>query len=186
MASGTGTAPALTRERVVDAAIALVEREGLAELSMRRLAAELGAGTMSLYNHVTDKEDLYDAMVEHVLASVRVASSDDWREVVAHWATDSRAALLDRIDLIPLVIAPQRLEHLGRISRAVATAVVQTGLAPRDAAVVVRVVGRYFAGAVLLDAPRLRNNGVDRQKLDDTFAAGLRALLVGLAAEVAG
>lgn len=186
MASGTGTAPALTRERVVDAAIALVEREGLAELSMRRLAAELGAGTMSLYNHVTDKEDLYDAMVEHVLASVRVASSDDWREVVAHWATDSRAALLDRIDLIPLVIAPQRLDHLGRISRAVAAALVETGLDVRDAAVTVRVVGRYFAGAVLLDAPRLRASGVAREKLDETFNAGLRALLLGLAAEVAG
>ena len=171
---------------MVDAAIGLVEREGLAELSMRRLAAELGAGTMSLYNHVTDKEDLYDAMVEHVLASVRVAHSDDWREVVDHWATDSRAALLDRIDLIQLVIAPQRLDHLGRISRAVAAAAVEAGLDLRAAALTVRVVGRYFAGAVLLDAPRLRADGAVREKLDDTFAAGLRALLVGLATEVAG
>jgi AcrR family transcriptional regulator len=171
---------------VVDAAIALVAREGLAELSMRRLAADLGAGTMSLYNHVADKEDLYDAMVEHVLASVRVAPSGDWQEVVAHWATDSRAALLDRIDLIPLVIAPQRLEHLGRISRAVAAALVEAGLAPRDAAVVVRVVGRYFAGAVLLDAPRLRSDAAVRGRLDTTFTTGLRALLVGLADEVAG
>ena len=119
MAAGTGTTSALTRERVVDAAIALAERDGLAELSMRRLAAELGAGTMSLYNHVSDKEDLFDGMVERVLAAVRVADSDDWREVVATWATDSRQALLDRIDLIPLVIAPPRLVHLGRISSAV-------------------------------------------------------------------
>jgi AcrR family transcriptional regulator len=178
--SGTSTASALTRERVVDAAIALAEREGLAELSMRRLAAELGAGTMSLYNHVADKEDLFDAMVEHVLAPVRISSSDDWREVVALWATDSRAALLDRLDLIPLVIAPQRLDHLGRISRAVAAALVSAGLAPRDAATTVRVVGRYFAGAVLLDGPRLRRGDVRREKLDETFAVGLHALLAGL------
>lgn len=185
MVVGTGTAPALSRERVIDAAVTVAERDGLAELSMRRLAAELGAGTMSLYNHVSDKEDLFDGMVEHVLASVRVADDGDWQSVVALWATDSRRALLDRIDLIPLVIAPQRLSHLGRISGAVAEALARCGVAPRDAAVVVRVVGRYFAGAVLLDAPRLRVGGVSRAALDRTFAIGLDALLVGLAVEVA-
>ena len=180
----TGTAAALTRERVVDAAIGLVERDGLAELSMRRLAAELGSGTMSLYNHVADKEDLFDGMVEHVLAGVRVEGGSDWRTVVADWATDCRAALLDRIDLIPLVIAPQRLDHLGRLSRAVGAALVAAGLDPDDATLVVRVVGRYFAGAVLLDAPRLRADGAPRDRLDRTFAAGLDALLAGLDVEV--
>lgn len=183
-ATATGTAPALTRERVVDAAIVLAEREGLGDLSMRRLAAELGAGTMSLYNHVSDKEDLLDAMVERVLAGVRVAPSDDWRQVAATWATDSRAALLDRLALIPLVVAPQRLGHLGRISRAVVAELVGAGLAPEAAAVVVRVVGRYFAGAVLLDAPRLRT-GRNRAALDETFATGLTALLTGLGPQVA-
>jgi AcrR family transcriptional regulator len=141
---------------------------------------------MSLYNHVTDKEDLYDGMVEHVLSSVRVSPSPDWREIVALWATDSRSALLDRIDLIPLVIAPQRLDHLGRISRAVSAALVASGLEPRAAVTTVRVVGRYFAGAVLLDAPRLRVRGVERSKLDETFAVGLHALLAGLGDEVPG
>ena len=184
MGTGTGTAPALTRERVIDAAIALAEREGLGELSMRRLAAELGSGTMSLYNHVSDKDDLFDGMVERVLAVVRVTSSPDWRDVAATWATDSRGALLDRMALIPLVVAPQRVVHLGRISRAVAAELVQAGLEPRAAAVVVRVVGRYFAGAVLLDAPRLRVGGVDRAALDRTFDIGLTALLAGLGPEV--
>lgn len=184
MVVGTGTTSALTRERVIDAAITVAERDGLAELSMRRLAAELGAGTMSLYNHVTDKEDLFDGMVERVLSPVRIADDDDWREVVAAWATDTRRVLLDRLDLIPLVIAPQRLAHLGRISGAMAEALEDCGVEPRTAAVVVRVVGRYFAGAVLLDAPRLRTGGVSREALDRTFAIGLHALLVGLAAEV--
>ncbi len=186
MRTGTGTAPPLTRERVVDAAIAVAEREGLAELSMRRLAAELGSGTMSLYNHVSDKDDLFDAMVEQVLSAVRVSPSSDWREVAATWATDSRRVLLDRIALIPLVVAPQRSVHLGRISRAVAVELVQAGLGPEAGAVVVRVVGRYFAGAVLLDAPRLRTGGVDRAALDQTFSIGLTALLAGLGPEVGG
>jgi AcrR family transcriptional regulator len=183
VAAGTGAATALTRDRVIDAAIALTERDGLAELSMRRLAAELGAGTMSLYNHVSDKEDLYDGMVEQVLAAVRIADGEDWRHVVATWAADSRRVLLDRLALIPLVVAPQRLVHLGRISNAVRAALEHAGLDPRTAATVVRVVGRYFAGAVLLDAPRLRA-GLDRPALDETFAIGLDALLAGLAAEV--
>lgn len=185
MVTGAGTAASLTRDRVIDAAITVAERDGLAELSMRRLAAELGAGTMSIYNHVSDKEDLFDGMVEHVLAPVRISEDDDWQAVVATWATDSRGALLDQIDLIPLVIAPQRLSQLGRISAAVAEALGRCGMAPRDAAVVVRVVGRYFAGAVLLDAPRLRAGGTSRAALDRTFAIGLDALLLGLATEVA-
>ena len=168
---------------MIDAAIRVAERDGLAELSMRRLAAELGAGTMSLYNHVSDKEDLYDGMVEHVLSPVRISDDVDWRAVVATWATDSRRVLLDRIDLIPLVIAPQRLTHLGRISGAVAEALGRWGVEPRAAATVVRVVSRYFAGAVLLDAPRLRAGRVPRDALDRTFAVGLDALLVGLAVE---
>lgn len=180
MTVDTGTAPALTRERVIDAAIAVAERDGLAELSMRRLAAELGSGTMSIYNHVSDKEDLFDAMVERVLAPVAVGDSDDWRRVVAGWATACRAALLDRLDLIPLVIAPQRLAHLGRISGAVGEALGRSGLDGRTTALVVRVVGRYFAGSVLLDAPRLRSGDVSRAALDRTFATGLDALLVGL------
>jgi AcrR family transcriptional regulator len=181
---GTGTASALTRARVIDAAITVAERDGLAELSMRRLAAELGAGTMSLYNHVSDKDDLFDGMVGHVLSPVRISDDSDWQAVVSTWATDSRRVLLDRIDLIPLVIAPQRSSHLGRISGAVAEALARCGVEAQAAAIVVRVVGRYFAGAVLLDAPRLRVGGVSREALDRTFAVGLDALLVGLAAEV--
>ena len=96
MVVGTGTASALTRERVIDAAIRVAERDGLAELSMRRLAAELGAGTMSLYNHVADKEDLYDGMVEHVLSPVRISDDVDWRAVVATWATRQASSARDK------------------------------------------------------------------------------------------
>ena len=171
---------------MVVAAIALAERDGLADLSMRRLAAELGAGTMSLYNHVSDKEDLFDGMVEAVLAPVRIADSADWREIVATWATDGRQVLLDRIDLIPLVIAPQRLVHLGRISGAVGSALERAGLDPGAAATVVRVVGPNIAGAGHRDPPPQRTGGVSRAAHARTFATGLSALLSGLDAEVVG
>jgi AcrR family transcriptional regulator len=60
----------LTRERVVDAALGLVSREGIQALSMRRLGAELGVEGMALYTHVRDKDDLLDAVGERILADL--------------------------------------------------------------------------------------------------------------------
>jgi AcrR family transcriptional regulator len=59
--------PGLTRDRIVAAAIRCADREGMERLSMRALAGDLGVEAMSLYNHVRNKEDLIDGMVEAVL-----------------------------------------------------------------------------------------------------------------------
>jgi AcrR family transcriptional regulator len=63
-----GRPPRRTREQVVAAAVAIADAEGLDALTMRRLAAELGAGVMSLYTYVRDKEDLVDQMVDRISA----------------------------------------------------------------------------------------------------------------------
>ncbi|GAA3339256.1 hypothetical protein GCM10020358_22400 [Amorphoplanes nipponensis] len=63
-----GRPPRRTRAQVVAAAIAVADAEGLAALTMRRLATELDAGVMSLYTYVRDKDDLVDQMVDHVSA----------------------------------------------------------------------------------------------------------------------
>jgi len=60
----------LTRARVLDAAIDLADREGIAAVSMRRLAQELGVEAMSLYTHVRSKDDLLDGMADAVVARV--------------------------------------------------------------------------------------------------------------------
>jgi len=62
--------PLLNRERIVGAALALVDAEGLAALSTRRLAAELGVSGPSLYNHFATKDALLDAVVDHVVGEV--------------------------------------------------------------------------------------------------------------------
>ncbi|MCD0452667.1 TetR family transcriptional regulator [Actinocorallia sp. API 0066] len=75
--------PALTRDLIVATALALVERDGAKALSMRRIAAELGAGTMSLYNHVPDRDSLVEAMAREVFAGLDVpppAPGTDWKE----------------------------------------------------------------------------------------------------------
>ena len=186
MAAGPRTsATSLSRDRIVDAAIALVERDGLSKFSMRRLAAELDAGTMSLYNHVADKRDLFDAVAERVAAEVRLPRSDDWREVVASWATESRRALLDHRALIPIVITPDRFDRISRAGFEVLDRVQQLGLDDADAILVVRVVARYFSGSVLFDSPWGQEARLPRSALDATFATGLEALINGLDQQLA-
>jgi len=65
---GRGRTPELSVDRIVDAGIALADREGLDAVSMRRVAQELGGGTMSLYRHVPGKGELLDLMFDRAVA----------------------------------------------------------------------------------------------------------------------
>jgi AcrR family transcriptional regulator len=78
----------LTRDRVVTAALALVEREGLEALTMRRLGQELGVEGMALYTHVRSKDDLLDAVGERVLADLDLDFDRDapWQERIRRGA----------------------------------------------------------------------------------------------------
>jgi AcrR family transcriptional regulator len=72
----------LTRDRIVRITVDLIERDGEQALSMRRVAAELGSGVMSLYNHVPNKEALLDGVAEFVLADLEFSPQPgaDWRD----------------------------------------------------------------------------------------------------------
>jgi AcrR family transcriptional regulator len=80
---------------VLRAGVALADREGIAALSMRRLAAELDYEVMSLYHHVANKDDLFDGMVELVAAEIDLPDpATPWREALRQSAVDMRAALV--------------------------------------------------------------------------------------------
>jgi AcrR family transcriptional regulator len=84
----------LTRDLIVKAAVALAEAGGLDSLSMRNLAAELGAAPMALYRHVTNKEDLIDGMVDLVFAEMYPpAIGGDWKSELRKRGFSARAAL---------------------------------------------------------------------------------------------
>ena len=75
-----GRPPAHTREQVVDAAIRLADAEGLAAVTMRRVATEIGAGAMSLYTYVANRDRLVDLMVDRVGGEAeRVTITGQWR-----------------------------------------------------------------------------------------------------------
>jgi AcrR family transcriptional regulator len=84
----------LTRERVLRTAVALADREGLEGLTMRRLADELGAGAMSLYHYVPNKEELLAGMIDVVFGEIELPTTDvDWRQAMRLRARSTRAAL---------------------------------------------------------------------------------------------
>ena len=84
----------LTRERVLRAAVALADRDGVASLSMRKLAKELGVEAMSLYHHVAGKDALLDGMVDHVFGEIDLPAGErGWKEAMRQRANSARAAL---------------------------------------------------------------------------------------------
>jgi len=84
----------LTRQRVLEAAIALTDEGGRLALSMRKLAQQLGVEPMALYNHVANKEDLLDGMVDLVFAEIGLpAPGVDWKGALRQRAIATRAAL---------------------------------------------------------------------------------------------
>lgn len=85
----------LNKQRVLRAALALADRSGVASLSMRRLAQELGVEAMSLYHHVANKDDILDEIVDAVFSEIELASGEvDWKEAMRQRAISVREALL--------------------------------------------------------------------------------------------
>ena len=85
---------ALTRERILRAAISLADRDGIESLSMRKLGHKLGVEAMSLYNHVRNKVDMLDGMVDVVFGEIDLpANGIDWRTAMRQRAISARQAL---------------------------------------------------------------------------------------------
>lgn len=94
MTSGEGTRPPLTRERILEVAVELADREGLGALTMRRLGAELGVEAMSLYKHVANKEEILDGIIEAVVAEIELPDgSTHWKDAMRRRATSARRVL---------------------------------------------------------------------------------------------
>ncbi|WP_432981106.1 TetR/AcrR family transcriptional regulator C-terminal domain-containing protein [Dactylosporangium sp. CA-233914] len=102
-----GERAGLTREQVLDAALALVDRAGLPALTMRALGAELGVEAMTVYHYVPSKEALIDGMVERLFTAAHPAEpGPDWREHLRRYAHDLRAALLRHPGILPAAVRP--------------------------------------------------------------------------------
>ena len=99
----------LTRDRIVSAALEFIDANGLPGLTMRRLGEQLGVEAMALYRYVPSKEDLLDAVVEHLVAGVRAdevvldAPQDGWQDFLQRMAHGIRRMALAHPKAFPLV-----------------------------------------------------------------------------------
>jgi AcrR family transcriptional regulator len=85
----------LTRERVMRAAVSLADASGIESLSMRKLGQDLGVEAMSLYNHVANKEDILDGIVDLVFSEIALPSGEgDWKPAMRRRAISAHEALL--------------------------------------------------------------------------------------------
>ena len=118
----------LSTERVLRAAVDLADRDGIESLTMRKLAHQLGAGAMSLYYHVANKDELLDGMIDVVYSEIDPPSSRaDWKTAMRRVAVSAREALARHRWAIPLMESrrrpgPASLRHhdavLGRLREA--------------------------------------------------------------------
>lgn len=85
----------LSRDRVLDAAMAVADRGGVDAITMRRVARELGVEAMSLYHHVPNKDAILDGVVDRVFAAIELPrpADDDWRDAIRARARSARAVL---------------------------------------------------------------------------------------------
>ena len=111
-----GPKPALSLDRIVDAAVRVADADGLDAVSMGRVAAELGTAPMSLYRHVSSKEELLTLMVDATWgpAPDGPGPGEDWRAGLSRWAWGLRAAAqrhpwVVRIPLHGLPIMPNEV-----------------------------------------------------------------------------
>jgi len=151
--------PTLTRDRIVASAIAIVDRDGLDALSMRRLAAELGVGPMSLYYHVPDKSALYDLILDAVLSSADLSADDPTASVEARmkavgWAL--RRALLAHPG-VAVIAASRSMRTAAQLRpvEAMLQMLAEAGLSEVDAMQAVNAIGQYAVGVTTMYANHL-------------------------------
>lgn len=147
----------LTAERIVEAGLQLVDRDGLDGLSMRRLGAALGAGATSIYWHVPSKDALLDLIVDRLLAesleSMRHGPGAPWRSELAAYAAALRLVLARHSSAAALLasrvpVGPHGLRFMEGVLGALAGA----GFGARQRALAYAALTGYTIGQAVLQA----------------------------------
>ncbi|MEV0154440.1 TetR/AcrR family transcriptional regulator [Micromonospora sp. NPDC050686] len=172
-----GPRPGLTLARIVEAAVRIADAEGLAAVSMGRVAKELGAGTMALYRYVGAKDELLTLMVDTAYGEPPGAGDDsrDWRAGLAHWAWADRGTLRRHpwILLVPIAgppLTPNSLAWLEDGLRCLA----DTALAEHEKLSVILLVTGYVRNESLLSAQiaeGTRSAGIASEDLMSSYRA---------------
>lgn len=180
---------ALTAAQILTAGVQQLDQFGLADLSMRRLAAALDVQAGALYHHVPDKQTLLAGMADLILESV-AEPLGFWRQAVTAWADSLRGVLLAHRDAAELVATARAFRLLRTdITHHPATLLSAAGgeaEAARSAAVTLLhfILGHVAEEQARLDWERYGRPRPDEPRLSDdvTFATGVNLILNGVAA----
>ena len=115
-----GRRPKTSRTAIVECALAIIDEEGIEALSMRRLGKDLSVDPMAIYNHISGKPELLDAIVDQVMSEVNLGVDDPaapWQERIRRVAGAYRDALCSHPNVLP-VIASGRARMFGGLAPA--------------------------------------------------------------------
>lgn len=144
----------LTRDLILDAAVALINDEGPGALSMRRLGSRLGVEGMAIYHHFAGREDLLTAMGDRLLEPLQgVELGDDWREACRRFATALRDLVVAQPTTFQLLglqpfDTPSSLRPVERLL----TVLVERGFSPGNALAIYRATVSFARGYALAEA----------------------------------
>ncbi|WP_406421189.1 TetR/AcrR family transcriptional regulator [Streptomyces sp. NBC_00873] len=180
-----GPKPGLSLARIVDAAVAVAESEGLGAVSMGRVAKDLGASTMSLYRYVSAKGELYVLMQEAALGPPpplpALESGAGWREALRQWAWAQREVFHRNLWMlrIPVVGPPASPNSLAWWEQGL-QALDGTGLSEREGVSVILLVAGFVRNESLLRgdlAAAVEARGVSPQEVMNRYARTLDRLI---------
>jgi AcrR family transcriptional regulator len=138
----------LSRELIADAALELIDREGLDALTMRRLATELGIGTMTIYGYFQDKEELLDLVIERTARRYELTAGEgDWRARLRQLVGTMYRSLLEHPSTVQIrsrrpILNPGAI----RACEAGMTILEEAGLERREAAAAFRLLFTFIFG----------------------------------------
>lgn len=174
----------LSRQRIVDAALGYIDDHGLEALSMHKLGTELGVKGMSLYNHVANKDDLLDGVVELLWCEVERAAPPraDWREGFRSFAHAMREVAHRHPNAAPLIISQSVMPAPAlRVIRAHITAATDGGRSEGDAYALLRTIAVYALGSTLVEMTWSAGQPGCAPRVSDLLRPGTPAELVQVA-----
>ncbi|MEV4217120.1 TetR/AcrR family transcriptional regulator C-terminal domain-containing protein [Nonomuraea sp. NPDC049725] len=170
--SGRGRPPKVSLDKIVAAGLELADRDGLAAMTMDRLAASLGVGTMTLYTHVPGKAELVDLMVDAAWQELDLTRSGSWRDRIEHYAAQT-VALHERHPWLRMVSTVRPPLGPGLLARSefLLAALAGTGLTAAESAAATDSIVTFVDAAAATLAEHTQAERVSGQSAEDWWAA---------------